>query len=180
MLRHILAEIATLSLLLFIVSLIPISNAQRTETIRNNAGPYWTKVTPVPTVRTETVATILEEDNNNIYVIAELGKSDRSIGVYQDEEEDDEDNNNNSIAISNTDLIDNCFVFRDIMSETGSKSCDHSMLYYKGQCEYYSDMNKSGTVLNSSDFNFCSNSKIDIYINKNNLTHSPRSSSLIQ
>ena len=54
------------------------------------------------------------------------------------------------------------------------------MLYYKGQCEYYSDMNKSGIVLNSSDFNFCSNSKIDIYINKNNLTHSPRSSSLIQ
>jgi len=175
MLKHILAAIATLSLLSFIVSLIPISNAQQTETIRNNVGPYWTKVTPVPTARTETVATILEEDNN-IYVIAELGTSDRSIDVYQAEEDD----NNNSNAITNTDLINNCFAFRDIMSETGSKSCDHSMLYYKGQCEYYSDMNKSGTVLNSSDFKFCSNSKIDIYINKNNLTHSPRSSSLIQ
>jgi hypothetical protein len=174
MLRHILAAIATLSLLVFIVSLIPISNAQQTETIRNNVGPYWTKVIPVPTARTETVATIFEEDNN-IYVIAELGKSDHSIDVYQED-----DNSNNSNAITNTDLINNCFVFRDIMSETGSKSCDHSMLYYKGQCEYYSDMNKSGTVLNSSDFNFCSNSKIDIYINKNNLTHSPRSSSLIQ
>jgi hypothetical protein len=179
MLGQIIAAIATLSLLLFIVSLIPISNAQQTETIRNNVGPYWSKVTPVPTARTETAATILEEDNNNIYVIAELGKSDRSIGAYQ-AEDDDNNNNNNSNAITNTDLINNCFAFRDIMSETGSKSCDHSMLYYKGQCEYYSDMNKSGTVLNSSDFNFCSNSKIDIYINKNNLTHSPRSSSLIQ
>ena len=85
MLRHILAAIATLSLLLFIVCLIPISNAQQTEIIRNNVGPYWTKVTPVSTARTEIVATILEEDNNNnIYVIAELGKSDRSIDVYQD------------------------------------------------------------------------------------------------
>jgi hypothetical protein len=177
MLRHILAAIATLSLL-FIVSLIPISNAQQTETIRNNVGPYWTKVIPMPTARTETVATIFEEDNN-IYVIAELGKSDHSIDVYQ-EDDNNSNNSNNSNAITNTDLINNCFVFRDIMSETGSKSCDHSMLYYKGQCEYYSDMNKSGTVLNSSDFNFCSNSKIDIYINKNNLTHSPRSSSLIQ
>jgi hypothetical protein len=85
MLGHILAAIATLSLLLFIVCLIPISNAQQTEIIRNNVGPYWTKVTPVSTARTEIVATILEEDNNNnIYVIAELGKSDRSIDVYQD------------------------------------------------------------------------------------------------
>ena len=112
MLRHILAAIATLSLLLFIVSLIPISNAQQTETIRNNVGPYWTKVTPVPTARTETVANVLEEDNNNIYVIAELGKSDRFIGVYQDE---DDNNNSNSNAITNTDLINNCLAFRDIM-----------------------------------------------------------------
>ena len=89
----------------------------------------------MPIARIKTVAAILEENNNNnIYVIAELGKSDRSIDVYQDEEDDD--NNNNSNAITNTDLINNCFVFRDIMSETGSKSCDHSMLYYKGQCEF--------------------------------------------
>jgi hypothetical protein len=40
MLRDILAAIATLSLLLFIVSFIPISNAQQTETIRNNVGSY--------------------------------------------------------------------------------------------------------------------------------------------
>jgi hypothetical protein len=171
MLKHILAAIATLSLI-FIVSLIPISNAQQTETIRNSVGSYWTKVASVPTARTEIVATFLGE--NNIYVIEELDKSDNSIDVNQD---DDNENNNTT---TNTDLINNCFVFRDIMSETGSKSCDHSMLYYKGQCEYYSDMNKSGTVLNSSDFNFCSNSKIDTYINKNNLTHSPRSSTLIQ
>jgi hypothetical protein len=86
----------------------------------------------VPIARIKTVAAILEENNNNnIYVIAELGKSDRSIDVYQDEKDD-----NNSNAITNTDLINNCFAFCDIMSETGSKSCDHSMLYYKGQCEF--------------------------------------------
>jgi hypothetical protein len=176
MLKHILAAIATLSLLLFIVSLIPISNAQQTETIINNVGgSYWTKIAPVHTARTEIIATILREDSN-IYVIEELDKSNHSIDVDQD----DDDSNNNDNAITNTDLINNCFVFRDIMSEIGRKSCDHSMLYYKGQCEYYSDMNKSGTVLNSSDFNFCFNSKIDTYLNKNNLTHSPRSSSLIQ
>src|SRR5919108_1535294 len=104
MLRHILAAIATLSLLVFIVSLIPISNAQQTETIRNNVGPYWTKVTPMPTARTETVATIFEEDNN-IYVLAELGKSDHSIDVYQEDDNNNNNNNsNNSNAITNTDL----------------------------------------------------------------------------
>ena len=90
----------------------------------------------MPIARIKTVAAILEENNNNIYVIAELGKSDRSIDVYQDEDNNNNNNNSNSNAITNTDLINNCFVFRDIMSETGSKSCDHSMLYYKGQCEF--------------------------------------------
>jgi hypothetical protein len=154
--------------LYYLLYLLYSSNAQ-TETIRNNVGSHWTKVAHVPTARIEIVDTISREDN--IYVIAELDKYDHYIDVDQD------DNNNNS---TNTDLIHNCFVFPDITSETGRKSCDHSMLYYKGQCEYYSNMNKSGTVLNSSDFNFCFNSKIDAYINKNNLIHSPRSSSHIQ
>src|SRR3712207_7891422 len=51
-----------------------------------------------------------------------------------------------------------------------------SMLYYKGQCEYYSAMNKSGLTLNPSEFIFCSDPNIDTYINKNNLTNSDRKS----
>ncbi len=81
---------------------------------------------------------------------------------------------------TNADLINNCLTFRNIMSDTGQESCDHSMLYYKGQCEYYSAMNKSGLTLNHSEFIFCSDPNIDTYINKNNLTNSPRSSDLIQ
>ena len=80
---------------------------------------------------------------------------------------------------TNADLINNCLTFRNIMSDIGQESCDHSMLYYKGQCEYYSAMNKSGLALNHSEFIFCSDPNIDTYINKNNLTNSPRSSSLI-
>jgi|ERR671914_64520 hypothetical protein len=82
-------------------------------------------------------------------------------------------------SITNADLINNCLTFRNIMSYMGQESCDHSMLYYKGQCEYYSAMNKSGLTLNHSEFIFCSDPNIDTYINKNNLTNSPRSSSLI-
>ena len=80
---------------------------------------------------------------------------------------------------TNTDLINNCLIFSNIMSDVGRKSCDHSMLYYKGQCEYYYAMNNSGLILNHSDFIFCSDPNIDIYIKKNNLTDSPRSTSLI-
>jgi hypothetical protein len=80
---------------------------------------------------------------------------------------------------TNADLINNCLTFRNIMSDIGQESCDYSMLYYKGQCEYYSAMNKSGLTLNHSEFIFCSDPNIDTYINKNNLTDSPRSSSLI-
>jgi hypothetical protein len=80
---------------------------------------------------------------------------------------------------TNADLINNCLTFRNIMSDIGQESCDHSMLYYKGQCEYYSAMNKSGLTLNHSEFIFCSDPNIDTYINKNNLTNSPRSRSLI-
>jgi hypothetical protein len=80
---------------------------------------------------------------------------------------------------TNSDLINNCLTFRNIMSDIGRESCDHSMLYYKGQCEYYSAMNKSGLTLNHSEFIFCSDPNIDTYIKKNNLTNSPRSSNLI-
>jgi ABC-type antimicrobial peptide transport system permease subunit len=84
-----------------------------------------------------------------------------------------------SSSNSNADLINNCLTFRNIMSDIGRESCDHSMLYYKGQCEYYSAMNKSGLTLNHSEFIFCSDPNIETYIEKNNLTNSPRSSSII-
>ena len=80
---------------------------------------------------------------------------------------------------TNADLINNCLTFRGILSDTGQESCDHSMLYYKGQCEYYSAMNKSGLTLNHSEFIFCSDPNIETYIEKNNHTNSPRSSSII-
>ena len=80
---------------------------------------------------------------------------------------------------TNADLINNCLTFRNIMSDIGQESCDYSMLYYKGQCEYYSAMNKSGLTLNHSEFIFCSDPNIETYIEKNNLTNSPRSSSII-
>ena len=95
---------------------------------------------------------------------------------------DGQENITSSIDVgsnTNADLINNCLTFRNIMSDTGRESCDHSMLYYKGQCEYYSAMNKSGVTLNHSEFIFCSDPNIDSYIKKNNLTNSPRSSSLI-
>jgi hypothetical protein len=95
---------------------------------------------------------------------------------------DGQENITSSIDVgsnTNADLINNCLTFRGIMSDTGQESCDHSMLYYKGQCEYYSAMNKSGVTLNHSEFIFCSDPNIDSYIKKNNLTNSPRSSSLI-
>jgi hypothetical protein len=95
---------------------------------------------------------------------------------------DGQENITSSIDVgsnTNADLINNCLTFRNIMSDIGQESCDHSMLYYKGQCEYYSAMNKSGLALNHSEFIFCSDPNIDTYINKNNLTNSPRSSSLI-
>ncbi len=174
--RRIIAIIvATFSVIVFFM---PVSNGQIVTT-RNNSGQYWINgvvVTSFSTARTEIIPFILDYNNNNyVYIIEGFHNSPHNQRISV--EQDNADDNN---TITNTDLIDMCFVFRNILSETGRKSCDHSMLYYKGQCEYYSAMNKSDIMLNSLDFIFCSNPEIDMYINRNNLTHSPRSSRLIQ
>jgi hypothetical protein len=62
-------------------------------------------------------------------------------------------------------------------------SCDYSMLYYKGQCELYSDLliqNKTDAILKAgNDLSFCSDPRVGKYIQDHGLTNTPRSPSLI-
>lgn len=57
------------------------------------------------------------------------------------------------------------------------------MLYYKGQCERYSDLlmqNKTDAILKAeNDLSFCSDPRVDKYIEDHGLTSAPRSPSLI-
>jgi hypothetical protein len=57
------------------------------------------------------------------------------------------------------------------------------MLYYKGQCELYSDLlmqNETEAVLKArNDLSFCSDSRLDEYIQEHDLTNAPRSPTLI-
>ncbi|MGB7881379.1 MAG: hypothetical protein WBL44_01525, partial [Nitrososphaeraceae archaeon] len=46
---------------------------------------------------------------------------------------------NSSTQKTHSDLIRSCSTFREILSADMAYSCDYSMLYYKGQCELYSD-----------------------------------------
>jgi hypothetical protein len=89
----------------------------------------------------------------------------------------------NSNTRTHTDLIRTCSTFRDIISEDAAYSCDYSMLYYKGQCEFYSDMrmnNKSDLINQTeSDFSFCSDPRVNEYIKEHGLTDAPRSPTLI-
>jgi hypothetical protein len=84
---------------------------------------------------------------------------------------------------SHSDLIRICSTFHEILSEDVAYSCDYSMLYYKGQCELYSDLlmqNETEAVLKASnDLSFCSDPRLDKYIQEHGLTNSPRSSTLI-
>jgi hypothetical protein len=89
----------------------------------------------------------------------------------------------NSSTRTHSDLIKTCTSFRDILSEDAAYSCDYSMLYYKGRCEFYSDMtmnNESGNIIETqNDFSFCSDPRINEYIEEHSLTHAPRSPALI-
>jgi hypothetical protein len=62
-------------------------------------------------------------------------------------------------------------------------SCDYSMLYYKGQCELYSDLlrqDKTDAILKAeNDLSFCSDLRVDKYIQDHGLTNASRSPSLI-
>jgi hypothetical protein len=84
---------------------------------------------------------------------------------------------------THSDLIKSCSTFREILSADMAYSCDYSMLYYKGQCELYSNLlmqNKTDSVLiTENDLSFCSDPRVDKYIQENGLTNAPRSPSLI-
>jgi len=84
---------------------------------------------------------------------------------------------------SHSDLIRICSTFREILSEEVAYSCDYSMLYYKGQCELYSDLlkqNETEAILKAkNDLSFCSDSRLDTYIREHDLTNAPRSPTLI-
>jgi hypothetical protein len=84
---------------------------------------------------------------------------------------------------SHSDLIRTCSTFHEILSEDVAYSCDYSMLYYKGQCELYSDLlmqNETEAILKArNDLSFCSDSRLDEYIQEHDLTNAPRSPTLI-
>lgn len=84
---------------------------------------------------------------------------------------------------THSDLIESCTTFREILSTEVANSCDYSMLYYKGQCELYSDLlrdNRTDAILKAeNDLSFCSDPRVDRYIQDHGLTNAPRSPSLI-
>lgn len=90
---------------------------------------------------------------------------------------------NSSSQRTHSDLIRSCSTFREILSADMAYSCDYSMLYYKGQCELYSDLliqNKTDAILEAeNDLSFCSDPRVDKYIQDHGLTTAPRSPSLI-
>lgn len=92
---------------------------------------------------------------------------------------------NSSTPKTHSDLIRSCSTFREILSADMAYSCDYSMLYYKGQCEGYSDLlmqhqNKTDAILKAeNDLSFCSDPRVDKYIQDHGLTNTPRSPSLI-
>lgn len=93
------------------------------------------------------------------------------------------DSDNTTNQRTHSDLIRSCSTFREILSEEVAYSCDYSMLYYKGQCELYSDIlmqNETEAVIQAQDnLSFCSDSRVDKYIQEHGLTHAPRSPTLI-
>jgi len=90
---------------------------------------------------------------------------------------------NSSTQKTHSDLIRSCSTFREILSADMAYSCDYSMLYYKGQCELYSDLliqNKTDAILKAeNDLSFCSDPRVGKYIQDHGLTDTPRSPSLI-
>ena len=90
---------------------------------------------------------------------------------------------NSSTQKTHSDLIKSCSTFREILSADMAYSCDYSMLYYKGQCELYSDLliqNKTDAILKAeNDLSFCSDPRVGKYIQDHGLTDTPRSPSLI-
>jgi hypothetical protein len=92
-------------------------------------------------------------------------------------------NDNATRQRTHSDLIRSCSTFREIMSTTMAFSCDYSMLYYKGQCEHYSSLlrqNETKTALEAkNDLSFCSDPRLDSYIQEHGLIDAPRSPTLV-
>ncbi len=90
---------------------------------------------------------------------------------------------NASSQRTHSDLIRSCTTFRDILSTDMALSCDYSMLYYKGQCELYSSLLKlnetEATLEAKNDLSFCSDPRVDRYIQDHGLTKAPRSPTLV-
>lgn len=84
---------------------------------------------------------------------------------------------------THSDLIRSCVTFREILSTDMAYSCDYSMLYYKGQCEQNSTLlrqNETEPLLEAkNDLSFCSDPRVDSYIQEHGLTDAPRSPTLI-
>jgi hypothetical protein len=109
--------------------------------------------------------------------------SDTSTRSNSTEIVSDRSNTTTTNQRSHSDLIRICSTFHEILSEDVANSCDYSMLYYKGQCELYSDLlmqNETEAVLKArNDLSFCSDSRLDEYIQEHDLTNAPRSPTLI-
>lgn len=90
---------------------------------------------------------------------------------------------NSSNQRTHSDLIRSCSTFREILSTDMAFSCDYSMLYYKGQCEQYSSLlkqNETQAMLEAkNDLSFCSDPRVDRYIQEHGLTNAPRSPTLV-
>ena len=90
---------------------------------------------------------------------------------------------NSSNQRTHSDLIRSCVTFREILSTDMAYSCDYSMLYYKGQCEQKSTLlrqNETEALWEAkNDPSFCSDPRVDRYIQEHGLTDAPRSPTLI-
>ncbi|MPZ08073.1 MAG: hypothetical protein GEU26_16930 [Nitrososphaeraceae archaeon] len=90
---------------------------------------------------------------------------------------------NASTQRTHSDLIRSCVTFREILSTDMAYSCDYSMLYYKGQCEQNSTLLRQNETEAQweakNDLSFCSDPRVDRYIQKNGLTDAPRSPTLM-
>ena len=82
-----------------------------------------------------------------------------------------------------SDLIRSCSTFREIMSTNMAFSCDYSMLFYKGQCEHYSSLLRQNETKAEpeakNDLSFCSDPRLDSYIQEHGLIDAPRSPTLV-
>ncbi|MGH9975414.1 MAG: hypothetical protein ACRD8Z_06210 [Nitrososphaeraceae archaeon] len=131
----------------------------------------------------------------NIFILIEFAGNGVSGGDNRSNEIPDTNTISNSTELlsdrnnittnqrSHSDLIRICSTFHEILSEDVANSCNYSMLYYKGQCELYSDLlmqNETEAVLKArNDLSFCSDSRLDEYIQEHDLTNAPRSPTLI-